>query len=254
MKITHYFLFAFLTVARIATAQTTDSLRTEQTTEDARISAIEVKRFIRYITRADVEERTLVKVGIWPASDRYEFFRQARVRLATTLGLSVEQKLSPGWSVLAGVHTNLHYLQSTAPDPLSPSSQNGVNVAIKTRGAEFVLETGVRHYYAQRRRITAGRGSNNFSGDYIGLHMRANAGGIYRGTFQNTTTGESFRIRSTNRSVKLAEPQFALVYGVQRRLGRFGYFDINAGPGYLLRSPTDGTLSFQLNALIGFGW
>ncbi len=50
----------------------------------------EVQRFYRYITRADVQEKTLVKLGIWPASDRGEQSERRALRLGANAELALE--------------------------------------------------------------------------------------------------------------------------------------------------------------------
>ena len=63
---TLYFISVLL-LAMTAQAQT-DSVRTTYQTEDAAVSRSELQRLIRYITRADVEEKTLVKLGFSPGT------------------------------------------------------------------------------------------------------------------------------------------------------------------------------------------
>lgn len=47
----------------------------------------------------------------------------------------------------------------------------------------------------------------------------------------------------------------AHISAAEVKLGRYAYFDINAGPEMLLQnSNVVRIFSFQLNALIGFGW
>jgi len=61
----------------------------------------------------------------------------------------------------------------------------------------------------------------------------------------------------------------SLLWGAQRRLGRRGYIDLNAGPQLILQNrpgpythllvplyqnPNRPSLSFQFNATVGLGW
>lgn len=78
MRCLQTILLALLTLT--AQAQS-DSVRTEYKTEDESISKSEIKRFIRYITRANVEEKTLVKVGFWPDVDRSSAFETRTLRI-----------------------------------------------------------------------------------------------------------------------------------------------------------------------------
>lgn len=243
---------------QVVHAQTPDSLRIEQTTEDARISATEVKRFIRYITRADVEERTLVKVGVWPASDRFRANDTRRFRLGTNFGIAIEQKLSSAWSFIGGLYGYWYYAEFRGPTlssrPVNSPATPYDFAALHTRTLELDLELGTRYYYTQRRRASGATRVSNFSGNYLAGNIGFMAGGRSRTTAVNRFTGELIRTGSGYNTFDLSQPRFSLLYGVQRRLGKFGYFDVNAGPELHYQSPTKGTFGFQLNALIGFGW
>lgn len=129
------FLFLLPYFTSLANAQTADSVRTETTTEDARISAAEVKRFIRYITRADVEERTLFKVGIWPASDRTVPYEYRRWRLGADFEVLLEQKLSPSLSFLFGIEGSGQYAEYQKRAQLF-----GLNPPSQPNGAAYYLE------------------------------------------------------------------------------------------------------------------
>ncbi|WP_266363025.1 hypothetical protein [Tellurirhabdus rosea] len=47
-------------------AQQSDTLRTTVTQEECRLTSEEINRFICYVTRANVEEKTLIKFGLSP--------------------------------------------------------------------------------------------------------------------------------------------------------------------------------------------
>ena len=87
----------------------TDSIRTEYQTEDDKISKSEVKRFIRYITQANVEEKTLVKLGVWPATERNTNYESRLFRVGANVEVAVEQKISPSLAILAGLDGDWRY-------------------------------------------------------------------------------------------------------------------------------------------------
>ncbi|MDN5201463.1 hypothetical protein QQ008_08825 [Fulvivirgaceae bacterium BMA10] len=83
-------------------------------------------------------------------------------------------------------------------------------VATKLRLDELdiVLSGGVRYYYNINRRILKGKSANNFSANYLSLQP----------DFRITEHYESF-----------SPLTLKMLYGIQRRLGKRGYFDVNVG-------------------------
>ncbi len=79
------------------------------------------------------------------------------------------------------------------------------------------LRVEPRVYFAMPRGIRAGQSANNFSGNYLGLEVsRAELFG---------QSGESHALPERERTVTLR-------FGIQRRLFRFGYFDLSYGLGW----------------------
>jgi hypothetical protein len=116
----------------------------------------------------------------------------------TGLRLDAEYKISPAFSLNASYWLRFGEVGSW----LSGGD-------IYFQGHQFRLEP--RWYYNMSRRIQEGRSANNLSGNYFGLeltqHLRVN-----NSTFFN------------HRSA-------AVRFGVQRRLFRYGYFDMSYGVG-----------------------
>jgi hypothetical protein len=253
-----HILLLLVAVYQPVTAQTPDTLRTEATTEDARISAAEVKRFIRYITRADVEERTLFKVGIWPATTRTDSRELAKLRFGLNLEVSLEQKISPSLSFLLGMDAFWLYQDYKRlpvwPGPKPPNAIS-YNQLLKLRRFDTNAKLGLRYYYAQARQIRAGKTANNFSGNYILAQSNVPWYATLRNDVADVYSDEESTVKFKDRQLNTQRTRFLLAYGLQRRLGQYAYFDINAGPEMLLQNSNRiPTFSFQLNALVGFGW
>ncbi|MCY7357859.1 MAG: hypothetical protein LH609_10395 [Rudanella sp.] len=252
-------LLALLLVASSATAQRSDTLRTETTTEDARISAAEVKRFIRYITRADMEERTLFKVGIWPTTDRGQgTFEYRRFRVSFLGEMSVEKKLSPSVSFVIGGEANSTYIKYKGMGVLSGYGLDKQPIYLQqVSSTEFLWKAGFRYYYAKAKDIKHGRSANNFSGNYIALKYLQPFHRIASTKVLDLNTNKPSPRQSDRRIGNLLgspSPRLMLAYGIQRRLGKFAYFDIDAGPHVQFGNGSGTTFSFQLNAFLGFGW
>lgn len=120
------------------------------------------------------------------------------------------------------------------------------------------------------RRIKAGKSANNFSGTYIAIQVRRP---IISHNLVQQYELVSQEVRRIVRDYSLAElnqPSFALQWGIQQRLGRHGYVDLNAGPDVTvydryspvatynnLRYGTDLSrlqMSLRISAIIGLGW
>lgn len=252
-------LLLLTNVYSLATAQTPDTLRTETTTEDARISAAEVKRFVRYITRADVEERTLFKVGIWPATDRGRGTYESRTFRASFVGeIALERKLSPSISMMIGGEGNFQYATYRDQTFLLAYGLDKQPIYLqRIRSLELSWKGGFRYYHSKAKEIKLGKSANNFSGNYITINYSQPFHRFESSKRQDFNTNKFVPRRSDTRLGNLLDspsPRLMLAYGIQRRIGRLGYFDFNAGPQVQFGDGFGTSLSFQLNALVGFGW
>ena len=107
---------------------------------------------------------------------------------------------------------------------------------------------GARYYYDQARRIAKGKSANNFSGNYLSLQ------------FDNIIQIRvNYLAQDVNRSA--SKPTINLLYGIQRRLGKFGYFDFNLGLRYdeidynsPVPPPRKTALALVTNFAIGLGF
>ena len=187
------FLLTLLSVCFAVHAQRPDSLRTQVTKEiDSLQSQPTTRRFIkayRKFIQAQVEEKTLIKIGALPQFG-YAGYVGPAYGVSTQVG--IEHKLVPALSVLAALHTNYARLGNFSREVTMRSVLAG------------------RWYYAQNRRMRSGLSANNFSNQY--LTIQTNRSLLSRGRL--LTTDELYTIR--------ANDYVSLSYGIQRRLGQLG--------------------------------
>ncbi len=203
-----------------------DSVRTEYKTESTqsdtsaqRSGSRFVKAYRKFI-QAQVEKTTLIKVGALP---RFGYAGYVGPAYGVSTQVDIERKLIPAVSVMVSLHTNYTHLGNLSDE-------------VTMRGV-----LAGRWYYAQNRRMRAGLSANNFSNQYLMLQTS-------RSLLSRTrllATGESYGLK--------ANDYVSLGYGSQRRLGRFGYIDLNVGPGYLLNNRTDQSSRFTINVSFSVG-
>ncbi|MDO1447111.1 hypothetical protein Q0590_12655 [Rhodocytophaga aerolata] len=203
-----------------ALAQTEITHR-EYTTEDRTHSDFSFKEKYRYFTRANVEEKTLIKVGgfltgFWGGggSDRKVVgFGGSFLNV-----VAIEQKLLPAISILAEVENTC--------------------VIWSKQGNDYAIggKLGVRWYYFMNKHIREERRANNFSNHYLSLQSNHS---LYQ-------TEDRFK-RSN---------MLSLLWGTQIRIGKFGYFDANIGPAikYGTLAPGEPRIGYDANISIGFGF
>jgi hypothetical protein len=268
MKTISILLFNFFLISGLS------SLYAQQTTysqEDSTITTGELKRFYRYITRANVEEKTLFKLGFWPNAGDRDFTGRPSFRIGLNADVSVEHKLSPSFSVLAGFDFMLRYNRFNQFDVPFDNYGSFIDTDKTFRGFVYA-KIGTRFYYGMAKRIREGKSANNFSGNYIGLQFtKALSVRVIQHRY-DTRTGESVGTENYDIGGSYDAPLVSAMWGIQRRLGRRGFVDINAGPEvtiprreknfYNLGRPlfdiyknTYGpSLSLRVNAVIGLGW
>ena len=259
---TIYVLLACLCGLSLTSLAQSDSIRTEYKTEDQTISRSEIQRVIRYITRANVEEKTLFKVGFLPNSATIN-----RNGIYNTIGfsteLSVERKIKPAFSFLVGFDNQLlanfyrqdaFALMSKSPTPLWLPDRS----LSLTSSAKIAL----RYYYGMAKRIREGKSANNFSGAYVAIQVRRPVLQYLKTRQREFNTGVTRTQTETASLGTLSTPSLALQWGTQQRLGRRGYIDLQGGPeltfldsyraSYSNNRRTD--LSLRVSAFIGLGW
>jgi hypothetical protein len=222
-----------LTISRLE-AQTTDSVRVEYSTDTVwvaptsqpktpRRAAVWYRRFIR----AQHQELTLIKISGLP------FFGGGIISgsyWGYNAQMGIERKLSPAFSVNA---VNLIYYQ------------NFRNYADYVNMRAFV---GGRWYYSMNRRMEQGKSANNISANYLTIN------GIVPIWRRVTLAADLSRRNPYAESILNTRPEYGgilLGWGMQRRLGGYGYFDLFAGP---YKSFEPGTsLNLSVNFAIGVG-
>jgi hypothetical protein len=164
-------------------------------------------------SRLQVQERHLWKLGLnnlffLPADGVREFTTVPRaVRYGRYgLHLAYERKLAAPWAVLAELSPYL--LDYAPPGAAAPS------VVLCARA-----QVAGRYYYNLARRLRLGKPAGNFSGNYFALALGAGLG-------QSAHETAFFFYKESG---PFARFDGALLYGLQRRLGRYGFADFNAG-------------------------
>lgn len=266
MNVRHILSFLFVVWSTIPyTFGQSDSVKTKQKTKTEAISRSEIQRVIRYITRANIEEKTLIKVGILP--NTASFIRESTSNGGSIdMELSVEQKLTPSFSVLFGFDNKFqisHFQNSLFNQSGSLPSQYPLWLPDRSIIINSSVKVAVRYYYGMARRIRESKSANNFSGTYIAFQARRPALSYTQTRNREFTTGE-YRIDTQIPPLgTLNTPSFGLLWGIQQRLGRRGYIDLNAGPevrvldanrAYNTNNGSRTQLSLRINAIIGLGW
>lgn len=167
--------------------------QTEQinhSTEASDTSISKFKQKYNYFTRAQIEEKSLFKLNL------IDYIAVASGLIGTGIiwapSLIYEHKILPYWSGIVEVNYFL------------------LNPYCKCNVSYFGI--GTRYYYNINRRIRLGKQANNFSANY--LFLKYTNGVIYR------------RDEKTYQNIPGA---FILGYGIQRRLGKYGFLDFNFG-------------------------
>lgn len=121
--------------------------------------------------------------------------------LALPLVLSAEHHLTPATSVYGSVYGSYQvgrrFYFDGHPSP---------------RLATWGVEAGIRHYYNQEKRRAKGRATGPFVGNYLALQTRT-----------------AFHARGLEPSYQYTN--LALLWGMQRRLGKYGWLDAYVGGG-----------------------
>jgi hypothetical protein len=140
------------------------------------------------------------------------------------LHLAYEHKLSTPWSVLAELSP---YLLDYQPDYAT-----NAGVALCARA-----QVAGRYYYNLNRRLRLGKSAGTFAGNYFSVALGAGFGRRAHETafFFFPQSGPFARFDA------------ALLYGLQRRMGRHGFADFNVGFPLALSSGAD-TRTYYIGA------
>ncbi|GAB4037766.1 hypothetical protein [Spirosoma gilvum] len=214
-------LFLYL-IAYGSFAQSADSVRLiyseEIDSQQPQHTPKRLKVLYNRFIRAQIEEKTLIKLGGMPTSFGGTpagcFIWGFRNQLA------LEQKLTPAFSILVSARSYYRRLTKTIDE---------ANVSGEIAG---------RWYVAMNRRIRQGKSANNFSGQYLALQL------IKPIWVANSSEPPTSGLTHAWAGVGL---------GTQRRLSRFGYLDANIGIGYTIASMNPMPVGIRTSILVGFG-
>jgi hypothetical protein len=201
-------LFGLLTTRRPAAAQVRPDSVTIQVEEETLTAPLPATA-----PRLQVQETSLWKLGLnnvffLPANVSREISsippRQRYGRYG--LHLAYEHKLGAPWSALAEISPYLlDYRPDYAPD---------AGVALCARA-----QVAGRYYYNLNRRLRLGKSAGTFAGNYFSVAVGAGFG-------QRAHETAFFFFPQSG---PFARFDAALLYGLQRRLGRYGFADFNVG-------------------------
>jgi hypothetical protein len=190
-----------------------------------------------------VQEQHLWKLGLnnlllLPADWSHEFSAvPGSIRYVRYgLHLAYERKLRKPWSVMAEISP---YWLSYKPVGTASDEQ-----ALCARA-----QVAGRYYYNLARRLRLGKSSGNFAGNYFSVAL---GGGFGRHAHETA-------FLFYEHSGPFARFDAAILYGLQRRLGRYGFVDFNVGIPLALSSgastsiyyPTSRGPAIALNLRLG---
>lgn len=179
--------------------------------------------------RVQQEQRSLWKLGL---NNFLPYFNSSGPT-RYGLHLAYERKLRhPAWSVLAEVSPALTRYNSDA----NPDGRQHLTLRSQVAG---------RYYYNQEKRLRQGRNARNFSANYLSVALGAGLG---------QDAHETSFFSYDNRGRRFVAPDLALLWGWQRRLGRYGFVDANVGAAALLlagESVVRPVASLRLGLLLG---
>ena len=199
-----------LSLPRLASAQTApDTTRirySEETVSEPELAPRQLGEAYSQLTRLQIEEQTLWKIGL----NNFGGISNADSPLfAGRYGLYLiyERKVRPNASVMAEL----------APDLLRYRTLPGESVrhTLSVRS-----QVAGRYYYNLNQRIRKGKSASNFSANYLSLAVGSGVGRRAQGTpfyYYYFNKKPAFRA------------DLAILYGLQRRLGRYGFADFNVG-------------------------
>jgi hypothetical protein len=235
-KVSKIFLIILFFMAQLnLMAQVNDSIKVEYTVENTEKSDYKFKERYNYLQRRMIAEKSLFKISLLDFNVNVNDQGQYLTHHTRGNVLSYERKISPSFSFL---YQNLNYLT------ISPFLFAGTPQVHILNSSSI----GGRYYYEQRKKIRQGKSANNFSANYLSLY------------FDNLV---QFRVNYLKSEVdqSTSKPSINILYGIQRRLGQFGYFDWNAGLRYdeinynsALKPIRKTPLAFFTNFSIGLGF
>jgi hypothetical protein len=204
-------LFVFGTYTGLGQTITADSSRISYEEEESDQSDFTLKERYNYLIRSRVEEKQLWKVGLNDVTYYQGSFNYG-------LYLIYERKLTPSFSVMGELNPTV---KSTRFYDYSTSQYPGQREYINLKYVDWDAQIGGRYYYNLVRRIRKGKGANNFSANYFSVNVKSGLG--------IPLTVRTAPLRYSRGSRYVENPTVSVRYGIQRRLGRYGFVDGNLG-------------------------
>lgn len=173
--------------------------------------------------------------------EKYDYFTRATVEETSMFRFGLSQIGFGGHYGLALEHTLGYERKLTKAISVLGQYRFGMS---NWQQAHMGFDAAVRYYYSLLRRIRQQRSANNLSANYISLQL------------DNTWRGREPYVPGREGQTTY-NSRFSLLYGIQRRLGKYGYFDVNAGISYY---PQGGRMKlrdkflFDVNFAIGLGF
>jgi hypothetical protein len=178
--------------------------------------------------RVQQEQHSLWKLGLNNLLNTSIFGEGTRYN-RYGLHLAYERTLrDPAWSVLGEVSPAISSYRPSA----TAESRSRLDIRTQVAG---------RYYYNRERRIRQGKNISNFSANYLGVSLGAGLGREARET--------SYFLYRNDRG-RFVTADVAVLYGLQRRLGRRGFLDANVGVAALLLTGKP-TLALVNNLRVG---
>jgi hypothetical protein len=179
--------------------------------------------------RVQEEQRSLWKLGLNNFLPSSTAFGTETYYTRYGIHLAYERKLSdPAWTLLGEV--------SPAFTRYRPNATAETRASLGLRG-----QVAGRYYYNRERRLLRGRNAANFAANYLSVALGTGLG-------KNSHETPSFLYQNTGRQFVTAD--VGVVWGAQRRLGRYGFVDYNVGVAVLLLAGKP-TVALSENLRIG---
>jgi hypothetical protein len=196
---------------RPATAQTTapDTARirySEETVTETELPQKPLGQAYSKLARLQIEETRLWKLGLNNLNGLISNLNFDEAYARYGVYLIYEQKLRPDFSLMTELSPDFTRFRRFASQPLRRS----FSVRSQVAG---------RFYYNLNERIRKGKSASNFSANYLSVALGSG--------FGRRSHETPFYYYETSKPTVRAD--MALLYGLQRRLGQYGFVDFNIG-------------------------
>lgn len=203
----------------IASAQS-DSVSASTYEESVQTSDYTKRERFKYLKRSMIEEPSMFKISTLPYFAGYFGMGMQAV-------VGYEKKFSRSFSFTGEV---VNYINIFSPKTNNPELRyNGL--------WRSGLNVSSRYYYSQKREIEKGISGNNLLSNYIEFRV------------EDLLTYAKVNESTYLRNDFISRPNLVLAWGLQRRIGRYGYFDFAAGAKFVnnsLYSPFPVTPYFKI--------